>query len=43
VIIFDRDIDFRQMSSHRGFEVSESDGLKPHVGIVKVTDRWLDE
>jgi len=42
VIVFDVDIDARQMLSDRGFEIGEPDRLQTHVGVVEIPDRRLD-
>ena len=43
VIVFDRDLNMRQVSSYRCFEISQADRLQAHIGIVKVLDRRLNQ
>ena len=43
VIVFDDDFNIRKVFFDRGFEIAKSDGLQPHVGVVEVLNRRLDE
>ena len=43
VIIFDDNVDFRQMLVYGSFKISKPDRLEAHVGVVKILNRWLDE
>jgi hypothetical protein len=42
VIVFDADIDIRQMLADRGFEIGKADRLQAHVGVVEILDGRLD-
>ncbi len=43
MVVFDRDVDIRQMFSYRRLEVGQADRLQAHIGIVKVLDRRLNQ
>ena len=43
VVVFDDDVNIGKMLLDRGFQITKPDRLQPHVGIVEVLDRRLDE
>jgi hypothetical protein len=43
VKIFDHDFHVRQVVFDRGFQVAQADGLQPHVGVVEISNRRLEE
>src|SRR5437870_8053636 len=43
MVVFDDDFHVGKIFLDRGFQIAKSDGLQPHLGVIKVPDRWLNE
>src|SRR4030095_271963 len=43
VVVFDHDFNVRKVFLDSGFEITKSDRLQPHVGVIEGLNRRLDE